>query len=76
MTEGIDTKRQNEYEPDVTPGELAADFSADPEIHGHHHLECLTDRERYKANEKSCGNEFLNTFENLKRRYLVRGHRK
>ncbi|MGA3360174.1 MAG: hypothetical protein ABSC87_08205 [Halobacteriota archaeon] len=39
MTEGIDTKRQNEYEPDVTPGELAADFSADPEIHGHHHLE-------------------------------------
>jgi predicted RecB family nuclease len=52
MTEGIDTKRQNEYEPDVMPGELAADFSADPEIHGHHHLECLTDRERYEGERK------------------------
>jgi|GEM_PF-2033269 predicted RecB family nuclease len=76
MTEGIDTKRQNEYEPDVTPGELAADFSADPEIHGHHHLEYLQIESDTKANEKSCGDEFLNTFENLKRRYLVRGHRK
>ena len=46
MNEGIETEKQD-YEPGITPGELAADFLADPQMHAHHHLMCLRDREQY-----------------------------
>jgi hypothetical protein len=47
MAEGIETEKEDNYESYVTPGDLAADFLADPQMHAHHHLMCLKDRERF-----------------------------
>ena len=47
MNEDVGTEKQDDYEPDLTPGELAADFSADPEMHAHHHLIRIRDDERF-----------------------------
>jgi hypothetical protein len=68
MNESIETEAQNEYELDVTPGDLAYDFSKDPEMHGHHHLVCLKDRERYENDIEELQEEvgrLLKRIENL-----------
>jgi hypothetical protein len=65
----LSIEKQNEY-PDVTPGDLAYDFSKDPEMHGHHHLMCLKDREQYDNDIKKSGDamcDLLKRVEDLER---------
>jgi hypothetical protein len=57
MAEGIETKKEGNYESYVTPGDLAADFLADPQMHAHHHLMNLKDHDRFEIDLEALQEE-------------------